>query len=767
MGPLSAGDALAGRFRLIRPLGQGAAGEVWLAEETAAQRRVALKFGAPGADPALLRAEFDQARRLVHPGIVRLHELVEGPPAFLVLQYVPGANAGSLRGSGFRAVVAALVPVADALEYAHRQGVIHRDLKASNVLRDERGQCLVADFGLGGARTGGSPPAMSPQQLAGLPAAVSDDVYGFGALLYDLIAGEPLFHPDVTPGRIRGETPVIPVADLTGEPLPEALRRLAGAMLQKAPEQRPPGMAAVRSALEDILRDNPARTGSTGDGVILPRERSRPAAAAASDAGTAAALPPVPPGRARAGGLPAAAVYAGLAFFAVLAVAVVVYLPSLVRERGPLVRVTEPEAPPPVADASATPAAYPPVPQDVLDQTLGEFLHSDDELRKLNADKWGGADWAELRRIAQAGDEAYQRRDAGTALASYRTAATLAKSLLAHAPDVLAGALRDGEAALAAGDQARAIAQFETALAVSPDDARARHGLERARKLDKVLALMGQATAAEAAGERITALGLYRQAAALDPAWAAASAGVARLEQAAARDVYETQMARAFAAQAGNDLGAARAAFEAALRVRPGDPQAKAALAQIDTDQNLARLSALQAQARALERDERWAEALERYDAVMAADPNIADARQGQERARGRLDLDQRLRRELGNADRFNDDAVFGKARALLEAARGVADPGPVLRQQVAELDRLLQVAATPVSVTLESDNLTEVTVFKVGRLGAFATRTLALRPGAYTVVGSRAGYRDVRLTVRVAPGSNAAPVVVRCEEAI
>ena len=96
-----------------------------------------------------------------------------------------------------------------------------------------------------------------------------------------------------------------------------------------------------------------------------------------------------------------------------------------------------------------------------------------------------------------------------------------------------------------------------------------------------------------------------------------------------------------------------------------------------------------------------------------------------------------------------------------------MADPGPVLRQQVADLDRLLQVAVTPVRVTLESDNLTEVTLFKVGRLGVFSSRTLELRPGAYTVVGSRPGYRDVRRIFRVTPGSDGAPVVVRCEEPI
>jgi hypothetical protein len=151
----------------------------------------------------------------------------------------------------------------------------------------------------------------------------------------------------------------------------------------------------------------------------------------------------------------------------------------------------------------------------------------------------------------------------------------------------------------------------------------------------------------------------------------------------------------------------------------------------------------------------------------LTIDANLADARQGQERARSRLDLDQRLRRELGNADHFNDDAAYAKAKTLLETARGIAAPGPVLQRQVAELDGLLQLATQPIPVRLESDNLTQVTVFKVGRLGAFSNRTLELRPGAYVAVGSRPGYRDVRRPFRVAPGGEATPVVVRCEEPI
>ena len=93
--------------------------------------------------------------------------------------------------------------------------------------------------------------------------------------------------------------------------------------------------------------------------------------------------------------------------------------------------------------------------------------------------------------------------------------------------------------------------------------------------------------------------------------------------------------------------------------------------------------------------------------------------------------------------------------------------PGPTLSSQVAELERALAAAAVAVPVRFESDNLTQVTILKVGRLGAFDSRVVQLKPGAYTVVGTRDGYRDVRRTIRVSADGGNAAVVLRCEEAI
>ena len=99
--------------------------------------------------------------------------------------------------------------------------------------------------------------------------------------------------------------------------------------------------------------------------------------------------------------------------------------------------------------------------------------------------------------------------------------------------------------------------------------------------------------------------------------------------------------------------------------------------------------------------------------------------------------------------------------------ARTIESPGQRLRRQIEEVSSLERAAATPVSVTFESDGLTEVKIQRVGVLGAFARREVPLKPGSYVVMGIRRGFRDVRQTVTVAPGETPPTVVVRCVEGI
>jgi hypothetical protein len=132
-----------------------------------------------------------------------------------------------------------------------------------------------------------------------------------------------------------------------------------------------------------------------------------------------------------------------------------------------------------------------------------------------------------------------------------------------------------------------------------------------------------------------------------------------------------------------------------------------------------------------------------------------------------RAELADRFDTFLKDPERVYTPEVHGNVAYLLQQAMGVENKGPVLNAQISELTRLLQLAQTPVPVSLVSDAVTDVVIYKVGRLGSFDSRQLELLPGTYTVVGTRNGYRDVRQSFKILPGEPLGTVVVRCEEKI
>ena len=269
--------ALAGRYRIEREIGAGGMATVYLAQDVRHDRKVALKVLRPELSAILggerFLTEIKTTANLQHPHILSLFDSGEADGlVFYVMPYVDGE---SLRDRLTRerqlpvdAAVRIAREVADALEYAHRHGVVHRDIKPENILL-QGGHALVADFGIalaasrseGGARmteTGlslGTPHYMSPEQAMGQrEITAASDVYALGCVLYEMLSGEPPFSgptPQAIIARVMTETPRS--LTLQRRTVPAHVDAAIRTALEKVPADRFASAAAFAAAL-----DNPA-----------------------------------------------------------------------------------------------------------------------------------------------------------------------------------------------------------------------------------------------------------------------------------------------------------------------------------------------------------------------------------------------------------------------------------------------------------------------------------------------------------------------------
>jgi len=266
-----------GPYRVLRLLGQGSMGVVHLAVDDASGQAVALKvigLATDGHDAALAEArarflaEAEPMRRLRHPDIVALHAAgEEAGRGWLAMELISGTSLERYTRPARllpEAVVLALgARIARALHHAHGAGVVHRDVKPSNVMVDWAcGQLKLADFGLArladAERTGtglllGSPAYMAPEQLAGDPASPASDLYALGVVLYQLLAGR-LPHDEASLGELLRQVAGAPAPDLrTLRPgLPAALAAAVAGLLAKRPGDRPADAGAVAARLQAL-----------------------------------------------------------------------------------------------------------------------------------------------------------------------------------------------------------------------------------------------------------------------------------------------------------------------------------------------------------------------------------------------------------------------------------------------------------------------------------------------------------------------------------
>ena len=776
------GQHLASRFRLERLLGRGGMGQVWLAHDDELDEPVAVKIldarlvGQAGM-LALLRHECRQARRLVHPNIVRVFDFhQDDEQAFISMEYVRGGELGQLRDASPVEILRHIVPLADALAYAHAQGVVHRDLKPSNVLIDPAGAPRLLDFGIAGllhdggltVSGGGSQLTMSPEQRAGQPPSPTDDAFSLGVVIYELVAGFP-------PRVGEDLRPPEPLHSRRNFDVPKRLETLVARLLSLEAAGRPASMAEVRDELDAALQESwsePAAadvrvvsTDAPVDEEIVPIvHRQAPAAGRDDGAGKR--------------GPAKLLLWSSFAALIALLLAVVFVLPDMVAKRGGEDvdddggQIQSGDAAAVAERVEAIRSAEEGLAQLAEEKAAAEearviFDETAAGLVAIGVEAWAASAYADAQAQSDAAALAFDGAEFVTARETWEAGTARLQALEARAQELLAGALERGADALARGRGDEAMAQFDAALALDPENGEALAGRARAANIDRVFELLDEGQQLERAGDYAGARERYAEAAALDPLVSDGAEGVKRVDAIMVEQGFVNAMSRGYAALGSGDFEAARRGFSQAARIRPGASEPAEALARVEEEERVSKITAHQQVASEYEKQERWADAVAEYREALVLDAGLAFAQVGVSRAGARAELDERLQTFVDEPERIYSPSVYSAAAQAVQQARAVDKPGSRLAGQIQRIETLMAEARRPVIVRLESDDKTEVVVYRVGRLGFFDRFELELRPGTYTAVGTRNGFRDVRRDFTVRPGAAAGPVVIRCEEPI
>jgi serine/threonine-protein kinase len=294
------GRVLGGRYRLDRELARGGMATVWVAEDPLLSRRVAVKLLLPqlAVDEALrvrFRNEAIAAAKLTHPGIVATYDTGDDDgTAYIVMELVEGKTLRRMLDERGRLPVRDAVDissqVADALEHAHRQGLVHRDIKPANVLVQPDGRAKVTDFGIAKAaggddltRTGtvvGTARYLAPEQVNGNPVDGRADVYALGLILYEMLAGRAPFSGDNDMATAVARLTNAPEPIRTVRPeVPRPLEDVVARSLARDPEYRYPSAQSFKDALA------PGRDSAPTGPLVPPRPAADPPGFERTDVG--------------------------------------------------------------------------------------------------------------------------------------------------------------------------------------------------------------------------------------------------------------------------------------------------------------------------------------------------------------------------------------------------------------------------------------------------------------------------------------------------
>jgi len=382
-------------------------------------------------------------------------------------------------------------------------------------------------------------------------------------------------------------------------------------------------------------------------------------------------------------------------------------------------------------------------------------------------DFWGAEYISEITNLRDQGETAFLIEQYDIALASYRKALDLTVPLEISIPNRLIDTISQGQSSLLMGKREDALNFFEIALLIEPNSTIASTGFDRALKLDEVIALtsLGQQYFNNEKFEE--SIITFKEALIIDSQWQDAIDGLALSIEMFDEQQFNHFLSSGYKFMRENNFNESRKAFEKATKISPLSFEITQAMDELNNSERIYKIKTLRYEGLIQETKENWTDAKAKYSEILQLDPNIDSVRINIDRVNKRINLKNEMEFFINNSDKLNDEEKFSQATLSLKKAENIKIIGPKLEEQINKLKQILIIAAKPLDVVFISDTQTNVTIYKVGNLGAFDKKVLELKPGKYTGIGSRRGFRDVRLEFLVSPEQSEQIIRIACKDPI
>jgi hypothetical protein len=449
---------------------------------------------------------------------------------------------------------------------------------------------------------------------------------------------------------------------------------------------------------------------------------------------------------------------------------VILVLPNLVSK--PWIADTSESVTPPMATIAITPSKFAENTQyrQSSQMALATIITVRDRLNDQSVELWADFEYRQAMALIKLGDDQYIQGNYSESLDTYKRSLGQFNSLEELGQVRLAQALTDGLFAIenaSTADLSIAEDAARLAVAIDPDSQQAQMLAQRATVLPQVIEHLQAGDRRLASKQFEAAKSAYQQAANQDSQHLRAAEALDSIEKTIIRERFRGYMSTGFKALDQDNFVAANHAFNSARGLYNSDPAVAQALSQVTTRQSQIAVSLQMQEAAGYEKDERWSAALEIYQSLLSTDPSLIEVKIRTITVNVRADLDSQINIVLADPLKLASSKVYRRAQKLLEDARSISMQSPLLSRQIIDLDKVLRLSRTSVEVVLQSDNLTDVTLFRVKKFGVFEETSVSLKPGRYTVAGKRLGFRDVRIEFTITGEPYPASILVSCTEVI